>query len=64
MRLAKFTYIGTAENPVFINPEQVVSVTPFEKYTEILTTGFGSDGQGKAINVQEDVNRVLALLTV
>jgi hypothetical protein len=37
-------------------------VTPFEKYTEILTTALGRDGQGKAINVQEDANTVLALL--
>lgn len=57
MKLVKLTLIGDTNAPVYVNPNQVVSVTPFAKYTSILTTN--STEKETRINVKETAEFVV-----
>ena len=59
MRLVKFTLVGDNNAPVYVNPDHVVSVTPFAKYTSILTTCPSSDSKEARINVREALDSVV-----
>lgn len=60
MRLVRLTLTGDNNAPVYVNPDHVVSVTPFAKYTSILTTCPSSDGKEVRINVKESVELVVS----
>ncbi len=62
MRLVKFTLVGDNNAPVYVNPDHVVSVTPFAKYTSILTTYQTSDAKEARINVKEALEAVVSSL--
>jgi hypothetical protein len=60
MRLVKFTLVGDNNAPVYVNPDHVVSVTPFAKYTSILTTCRSTDAKEFRINVKEALDTVVS----
>ncbi|MGF6160649.1 hypothetical protein M2267_005927 [Ensifer sp. KUDG1] len=62
MRLVRFTLVGDNNAPVYVNPDHVVSVTPFAKYTSILTTCQSSDAKEARINVREALDAVVSNL--
>jgi len=64
MKLVKLTLVGDHDIPVYINPEQVVSVQGFDRYTAINTTAQNPNGGVYHCNVKEPVSDVVGRLTV
>jgi hypothetical protein len=63
MRLVQFTMVGQATMPVFINPDQVVSLVPLPDRTQIITTGTAAHGASIVYDVTELTGEVVRLLT-
>lgn len=63
MRLVQLTLIGQAAVPVFINPDQVVSLVALTDRTSIVTTATGNHGAAVVYDVTELAAEVVRLLT-
>ncbi|RDJ05274.1 hypothetical protein [Rhizobium grahamii] len=63
MRLVQLTLIGQAAVPVFINPNQVVSLVALPDRTQIVTTATGNHGAAIVYDVTELAAEVVRLLT-
>jgi len=63
MRLVQLTLIGQAAVPVFINPDQVVSLVALPDRTQIVTTANANHGAAVVYDVTELAAEVVRLLT-
>ncbi|ACI55710.1 hypothetical protein Rleg2_2436 [Rhizobium leguminosarum bv. trifolii WSM2304] len=63
MRLVQLTLIGQAGVPVFINPDQVVSLVALTDRTQIVTTANANHGAAIVYDVTELAAEVVRLLT-
>jgi hypothetical protein len=64
MRLVQFTLIGQAAMPVFINPDQVVSLVALPDRTQIITRATGAHGASIVYDVTEVAGEVVRQLTI
>ena len=63
MKLVQLTLIGQAAVPVFINPDQVVSLVALSDRTSIVTTATSNHGAAVVYDVTELAAEVVRLLT-
>ncbi|MBB4231654.1 hypothetical protein [Rhizobium mongolense] len=63
MRLVQLTLVGQAAMPVFVNPDQVVSLVALPDRTSIVTTATGNHGAAIVYDVTELAAEVVRLLT-
>ncbi|CDM62332.1 MULTISPECIES: hypothetical protein [Rhizobium] len=63
MRLVQLTLIGQAAMPVFINPDQVVSLVALPDRTQIVTTATSAHGASIVYDVTELAAEVIRRLT-
>jgi len=63
MRLVQLTMVGQAAVPVFINPDQVVSLVALSDRTQIVTTATTAHGAAIIYDVTELAAEVMRLLT-
>jgi hypothetical protein len=61
MAFAKLSSVDHNRPPVYVNPDQVISVRGMDRYTSIGTAGSG-DGHLFHISVAEDAATVVRLL--
>jgi hypothetical protein len=61
MAFAKLSSIDHGRPPIYINPQQVISVRGMDRYTSVGTAGTG-DGHLHHISVIEDAATVVRLL--
>ena len=64
MRLVQLTLIGQSAVPVFINPDQVVSLVALSDRTSIVTTATSKHGVAIMYDVTESAGEVVRLFTV
>ena len=60
MNFVKLTKIGGNEDPIYINPANVISVEQYENHTSIFTLGHKPDGGGRSISVTEKAADVVS----
>lgn len=63
MRFVQLTLVGQAAMPVFINPNQVVSLVALTDRTQIVTTATTTHGAAVIYDVTELAAEVMRLLT-
>lgn len=63
MRFVQLTMVGQAAVPVFINPDQVVSLVALSDRTQIVTTATTAHGAAIIYDVTELAAEVMRLLT-
>jgi len=63
MKLVRLTLNGQAATPVFINPDQVVSLVALPHRTQIVTTATSAHGAAIVYDVAELAAEVVRLLT-
>lgn len=64
MTFVQLTQIGQAALPVFVNPDQVVSLVALPDRTQIVTTATGNHGAAIVYDVTELAAEVVRLLTI
>jgi hypothetical protein len=64
MKLVQLTLIGQGAVPVFVNPDQVVSLVALPDRTSIVTTATSKHGVAIVYDVTELAGEVVRLLTV
>jgi len=63
MRFVQLTLVGQAAMPVFVNPNQVVSLVALPDRTQIVTAATGTHGASIIYDVTELAAEVVRLLT-
>lgn len=63
MMLVQLTLNGQASRPIFVNPDQVVSLVAMSDRTQIVTTATSAHGASIVYDVTELAAEVVRLLT-